>query len=162
MRRHFCSAYEEKQQQPDDRLKTKICSRKLAFHSNSSAANFNACRQVAGFSDIRSKVGDISHPSFPEGASSQRYPTVFCAHPVSTVTDNFKFSTKREGNTFSTMSISFPAVLFESFRTVVQDTAPCQSIKFYLLFFLFEFVSGKARPWSPGMMMESRKAAPGT
>lgn len=58
------------------------------------------------------------------------------------------------------MSISFPAVLFESFRTVVQDTAPCQSIKFYLLFFLFEFVSGKARPWSPGMVMESRKVAP--
>ena len=37
-----------------------------------------------------------------------------------------------------------------------------QPIKFCLLFFLSEFgiVSGKAQPGSPGMVMESRKAAP--
>ena len=39
---------------------------------------------------------------------------------------------------------------------------PYQPIKFSLLFFLSEFgsVSGKEQPGSPGMVMESRKAAP--
>ena len=39
---------------------------------------------------------------------------------------------------------------------------PYQPIKFCLLFFLSEFgiVSGKAQPGSPGIVMESRKAAP--
>ena len=43
-----------------------------------------------------------------------------------------------------------------------EHSSPYQPIKFCLLSFLSEFgiVSEKAQPWSPGMVTESRKAAP--
>ena len=83
---HLYPEIREKNKKPGDRLKVKFAAENLR-----SAANFNACRQVSCFSDICYKVSDVSHPSFPEGASGQRYPDVFCTHPVSTDQDNFKF-----------------------------------------------------------------------
>ena len=71
---------------------------------------------------------------FRKGTSIRLYPAVFCSLPASTVPDNFKFDTKSENSTFSATINSFPAVLLKTgiyirFRTAVQATAPCQSIK---------------------------------
>ncbi|HIV51883.1 MAG TPA: hypothetical protein H9748_00115 [Candidatus Mediterraneibacter norwichensis] len=81
---------------------------------------------------------------FRKGTSIRLYPAVFCSLPASTVPDNFKFDTKSEDSTFSATINSFPAVLLKTgiyirFRTAVQATAPCQSIKVLSLFLSVEF-----------------------
>ena len=51
--------------------KNKIYNGKLAFRSDSPVVNFNACRQVSNFSNIRSKVSETPGPLFLKGSSSR-------------------------------------------------------------------------------------------
>ena len=111
-------------------------------------------------------------PQIPSAALRKAYPAV-CIQAFSTLIQPAlppiisNSTNKNKDRTFSTMTTVCLPSAFETgkytyFQTAAQNTVLCQSIKFCLLFFLseFEIVSGKAQPGSPGMVMESRKAAP--
>ncbi|MFR9146548.1 MAG: hypothetical protein ACLVJ4_07955 [Mediterraneibacter sp.] len=104
---------------------------------------------------------------YPKGASRRPYSAIFCFFPIGTTTDNFNYNQKNEDRTFSTTANVYPVSAFQTgnapiFKHQHRTQFSYQPIKFCLLFFLSEFgiVSGKAQPGSPGMVMESRKAAP--
>ena len=98
-----------------------------------------------------------------KACSPARYPD----SPAETFsTHKFKFN-KQKQNFFRLRLTVYPVSAFQTgnvsiFKHQHRAQFLYQPIKFCLLFFLSEFgiVSGKAQPGSPGMVMESRKAAP--
>ena len=122
----FCFRSADKEKRKTWRqAKSKIYSRKFAF-AQTFCWKFNACRQVFNFSKIRSKVSEAPRSSFPKSASNRRYPTAFCAHPVSSIPDNSKFQKTGKTGTFSVVSkvqVSFINPHKEKIRETSPDIA---------------------------------------
>ena len=104
---------------------------------------------------IRKAHPAVRIPSFPVLVQSALPPIISTA------------TRKTKTDFFRLRPTAYPVSAFQTgnepvFKYQHRTQFPYQPIKFCLLFFLSEFgiVSGKAQPGSPGMVMESRKAAP--